>query len=72
MGCPHHRSFTDILPSPHRRSFSQEWEHKTEEVERQAKNTQESTTICYNAHAQPLSEIGIGSNVAIQKAVGYL
>ena len=55
----------DTLPA-HRCSFSQEWQCKTEEVEQQAKNTQESTTIYYNARAQPLAEIGIGSNVAIQ------
>ena len=35
-------------------------------IEQQAKTTQESTTTYYNAHAHPLTEIGVGSNVAIQ------
>ena len=55
----------DTLPA-HRRSFSQEWQRKAEEIEQQAKTTQESTTTYYNAHAHPLTEIGVGSNVAIQ------
>ena len=36
------------------------------EVEQQAKTTKESITTYYNAHAHPLIEIWIGSNVAIQ------
>ena len=55
----------DILPA-HRRSFAQEWQHKAEEVEQQAQVTQQSTTDYYNAHAHPLADIDIGSNVAIQ------
>lgn len=54
----------DTLPA-HRRSFSQEWQQRTEEVEQQTKATQESTTAYYNTHAHPLTEITIGSNVAI-------
>ena len=55
----------DTLPA-HRRSFSQEWQQKMEEVERQTNATQESITTYYNTHAYPLTEIEIGSNVAIQ------
>ena len=45
--------------------FSQEWQQKMEEVERQTNATQESITTYYNTHAYP-TEIEIGSNVAIQ------
>ena len=38
----------------------------TQEIEKQAKSTQESNTTYYNAHAHHFTEIGIGSNVAIQ------
>jgi len=55
----------DTLPA-HRRSFSQEWQRTAEEIEKQSKNTQESTTTYYNAHAHHLTELDIGSNVAIQ------
>ena len=55
----------DTLPA-HRRSFSEEWQQKMEEVERQTNATQESITTYYNTHAYPLTEIEIGSNVAIQ------
>ena len=47
-------------------SSSTEWQRKAEEVEQQAKTTQESITTYYNTHAHPLTEIGIGSNVTIQ------
>ena len=46
----------DTLPA-HRRSFSQEWQQKMEEVERQTNATQESITTYYNTHAYPLTEI---------------
>ena len=55
----------DTLPA-HRHSFSQEWQRQVDEVEQQVKIIQESITTYYNAHAHPLTEIGIGSNVAIQ------
>ena len=42
------------------------------EVEQQAKTTQESITTYYNAHAHPLTEIGIGSNVAIPHPCSYI
>ena len=55
----------DTLPA-HRRSFSQEWQRKAEETEQQAETIQRSAATYYNAHAQPLTEIEIGTNVAIQ------
>ena len=55
----------DILPA-HRRSFSPEWQQKSQEVEEQAKQTSQSSEAFYNTHAHPLPDIHIGSNVAIQ------
>ena len=55
----------DTLPA-HRHSFSQEWQQKAEETEQQAETIQRSAATYYNAHAQPLTEIEIGTNVAIQ------
>ena len=52
----------DTLPA-HRRSFSQEWQRKAEQ---QAEATQQSSATYYNLHAHPLTEIEIGSNVAVQ------
>ena len=55
----------DTLPA-HRRSFSQEWQCKAEAAEQQAEATQQSSAMYYNLHAHPLTEIEIGSNVAVQ------
>ena len=55
----------DSLPAQ-RRSFLQEWQRKAEVSERQVEATQQSSAKYYNQHAHPLTEIGIGSNVAIQ------
>ena len=55
----------DSLPV-HRRSFLQEWQHKADVAEQQVEATQQSSAKYYNQHAHPLTEISIGSNVAIQ------
>ena len=55
----------DILPA-HRRSFSQEWQQKSQEVEEQANQTLKSSEAFYNTHTHPLPDIDIGSHVAIQ------
>ena len=60
----------DTLPA-HRRSFSQEWQRKAEETEQQAETIRRSAATYYNAHAQPLTEIEIGTNVAIQNPAPY-
>ena len=55
----------DSLPA-HRRSFLKEWQRKAEVAEKQVEATQQFSAKYYNQHAHPLTEIGIGSNVAIQ------
>ena len=40
----------DILPA-HRRSFSRQWQQKSQEVEEQAKQTLQSSEAFYNTHA---------------------
>ena len=55
----------DILPA-HRRSFSRQWQQKSQEVEEQAKQTLQSSEAFYNTHAHPLPDINVGSHVAIQ------
>ena len=52
-----------FLPTVAQFLVKPEWQRQAE-VEQQAKTTQESITTYYNAHAHPLTEIGIGSNVA--------
>ena len=54
-----------ILPV-HCRSFLQEWQQKSQEIEEQAKLTLQSSETFYNTHAHPLPDIQIGSNMAIQ------
>ena len=61
----------DILPA-HRRSFLQEWQQKSQEVEEQAKQTLRSSETFYNTHAHPLPDIHIGSNVTIQNSKSKL
>ena len=61
----------DILPA-HRRSFLQEWQQKSQDVEEQAKQTLQSSETFYNTHAHPLPDIHIGSNVAIQNSKSKL
>ena len=55
----------DILPA-HHRSFSQEWQRKTQEAEEQAKQTLQSSESFYNTHAHPLPDIQVGPQVAVQ------
>ena len=54
----------DILPA-HHRSFTQEWQRKTQEAEEQAYHTLKSEAF-YNTHAHPLPDIEVGTNVAVQ------
>ena len=55
----------DILPA-HHRSFLPEWQRPITTAEQQHQNTLESSAAYYNSHAHTLSDINIGSNVAIQ------
>ena len=55
----------DILPA-HRRSFAPEWQHSTKEAEQQTDVTLQSSAKFYNTHAHTLSDIHVGSHVAIQ------
>jgi len=55
----------DSLPA-HRRAFSQEWQRTAGPAEQQAETTQQLSAKYYNQHAHSLTDIGIGSNVAIQ------
>jgi len=55
-----------VQDSAHRRAFSQEWQHKAGSAEQQAETTWQSSAKYYNQHGHSLTEIGIGSNEAIQ------
>ena len=54
-----------MLPA-HWRSFVPKWQRSIEEAELQAAVTKETTERYYNATAQSLPQIHVGSNVAIQ------
>ena len=58
------RPVQDITPA-HRRSFSEEWQHKAEAAEQQAQQTLQSSEDYYNQHAHNLQDIQIDSNIAI-------
>ena len=58
------RPIQDTLPA-HRRAFSSEWQKTTRELERHVEVSQETTEAYYNRHAHSLSDISVGSNVAV-------
>ena len=55
----------DTLPA-HRRSFSPEWQRSSLEADQQATYTLHQAETFYNTHAHPLTDIRIGSTVALQ------
>ena len=55
----------DTLPA-HRRSFAPEWQRSLQEADQQASHTSTQSETFYNTHAHPLTDIEIGSNVALQ------
>lgn len=57
----------DSLPA-HRRAFSEQWQHSTEEAEKQALTIKNKVEEYYNQHSHNLPDINVGSHVAIQNA----
>ena len=57
----------DSLPA-HRRSFSEQWQRSTIEAEKQALPVKNKAETYYNQHAHTLSDISVGSHVAIQNS----
>ena len=55
----------DTLPAYHR-SFLPEWQCPIAIAEQQRNDTLQSATTFYNTHAQPLSDINVDLNVAIE------
>ena len=55
----------DILPA-HHRTFLPEWQRPIATTEQQRCDNWESSTAYYNQHTHPLSDITVGSPVAIQ------
>jgi len=55
----------DTLPV-HRRSFSPEWQRSSQEADQQASHMLTQSEKFYNTHAHPLTDIEIGSSVALQ------
>ena len=55
----------DTFPA-HRRSFSPQWQHSSQEADWQASHTSTQSEKFYSTHAHPLTDINIGSTVAIQ------
>ena len=55
----------DTLPA-HRRSFLPEWQRSLQEADQQAAYTMHHAETFYNTHARPLTDIEIGSTVALQ------
>ena len=66
---PSHKLFghpvQDTLPA-HHRSFLPEWQRPIFTAEQQRQDTLQSTAAFYNSHAHTLSNINVGSHVAIQ------
>ena len=58
------RPVQDTLPA-HRRSFSCEWQRATRDSDQRIEASKENTEVYYNRHAHSLTDIGIGSNVAV-------
>ena len=59
--------FQNILPA-HHHSFLPEWQHPITTAEQQRQDTLQSSAAFYNTHAHTLSDINIGSHVAIQNS----
>ena len=57
----------DILPA-HHQSFLPKWQCPMSIAEQQRQDTLQSSAAYYNSHAHPLSDIKIGSHVAIQNS----
>ena len=57
----------DILPA-HHRSFLPKWQRPISTADQQRRDTLQSSAAYYNSHAHPLSDIKIGSHVAIQNS----
>ena len=55
----------DTLPA-HHRSFLPEWQRPIATAEQQQNGTLQSAATYYKTHAHPLSDINVGSHVAIQ------
>ena len=55
----------DTLPA-HRRSFSPEWQCSAQEADQQAAHRLRQSETYYNTHTQPLTDLEIGSTVALQ------
>ena len=55
----------DSLPA-HRRSFAPEWQRSSQEADQQAAHTLRQSETYYNTHTHPLTDIEIGSAVALQ------
>ena len=55
----------DSLPA-HRRSFAPEWQRSSQEADQQAAHTLHQSETYYNTHTHPLTDIEIGSAVALQ------
>ena len=66
---PSHKLFghpvQDTLPA-HHRSFLPEWQRPIATAEQQRQDTLQSSAAFYNSHAHTLSDINVGSHVAIQ------
>ena len=58
------RPVQDVLPA-HRRTFSSEWQKATVEIDQRVEASRETTEENYNRHAHSLTDIGVGSNVAV-------
>ena len=58
-------SVQEILPA-HHRSFLPEWQRPIATAEQQRQDTLHSSAAFYNRHAHTLSDINVGSHVAIQ------
>ena len=55
----------DTLPA-HHRSFLPKWQCPIAIAEQQRNDTLQSAATYYNTHALPLSDINVGSHIAIQ------
>ena len=55
----------DILPA-HHRSFLPKWQRPMSTAEQQRQDTLQSSAAYYNSHVHPLSDIKVGSHVAVQ------
>ena len=65
------RPIQDHLPA-HRRSFAPEWQKSSLEADATAQEVQCNTQDFYNQHSQNLSDLNIGSHVAVQHPVTKL